>query len=162
MQEPSALNSSLSSQFFNRIKEEKITASLSPEETPPPPPPIVSVMENKRRETNAAVALMQEKLQAMGILNKTSIRLGRKSEKKTDESLAADELGSSASDASDVIEEKEIEPSTRRSPPKTVQIFEEKSDSKDEIDEPSVNISGSKNINNEIIEKMDQCRTATR
>lgn len=160
--QPSALNSSLSSQFFNRIKEEKIAASLSPEETPPPPPPIVSVMENKRRETNAAVALMQEKLQAMGILNKTSIRLGRKSEKKTDESLAAEELGSSASDTSDVIEEKAIEPSTRRSPPKTVHTFEEKSDSKDEIDEPSVNISGSKNINNEIIEKMDQCRFATR
>lgn len=71
------LSSSLSSKFFSNLREAKAEAKVTDALELPPPPPAVNVIESKRRQTNAAVALMQEQLKAMGILDKTSIRLKR-------------------------------------------------------------------------------------
>ena len=120
-------------------------------------------MENKRRETNAAVALMQERLQAMGILDKTSLQMRRKAEKKTEESAAADDVESSASEDSDVGEEKETDISNFDDPqPKGVNISVS-SDHKSDADGPAVDINRNlEALHDELAEKMDDCRTATR
>lgn len=68
------LKSSLSSKFFTNLKLGK---AEEPALLPPVPP---NPSESKRRETSAAVALMQEQLKAMGILDRTSIHLRRRSD----------------------------------------------------------------------------------
>jgi hypothetical protein len=82
--EPNILNSSLSSKFFSNLREAKAEALPETQELPPPPS-VNKLNEIKRRETNAAVALMQEQLKAMGILNKTSVRLKKQNTTSTDD-----------------------------------------------------------------------------
>lgn len=95
---------------------------LYQEQLPPPPLPVEasssshSFIETRRIvETDAAVALMHEQLKAMGILNKTSIRIRRRGSGGNDSKLSADDFEEPTvvQDDSDTVseseEEKEVE-----------------------------------------------------
>ena len=165
IREHDILSTSLSSQFFKKVKEAKAADKFTEDEMVklPPPPPSVSIMENKRRETNAAVALMQERLQAMGILDKTSIHVRRRGEQKTDESIVADDLESSVSESSDVLEEKETDLAiSDATNPKSANISAS-SDHKSDADGRSTDVHRNlESLDDELVEKMEDCRTATR
>lgn len=118
-------------------------------------------MENKRRETNAAVALMQERLQAMGILDKTSIHVRRKI--KTDDSAIIDDVESSTSENTDVFEEKEADISNMETThPTRIDASvssDQNSDAESSDDFTDRNL---KSFEAELVEKMNDCRAATR